>query len=138
MSKRLHILAIPVLLLILSTIACAVQQITSSLAVSDQPVTFTLEGETLHEWIADTKPNAEYMVNVTRQNSTHPMGTPFLRVEVSANGKPLEINRMVSEDEVKVFFVAPSSGQVKITIYSTASEGGYKYGTFAIKVIESK
>jgi hypothetical protein len=104
--------------------------------VSCSPVSFTLRGETSHEWNAEVTANTEYKITVTIIEPNPEMPVNQRVITVSDEGVVISRELIIASDEATITFVAPESGQVKISVQTAIGDLGDNLGTHTIMICE--
>lgn len=122
-SKISKLIFLPVLMLVLSSLACVAEENLSTAspisAISCEPTSFTLKGETDSVWDIGLVPETEYEVVITTHDIEHPInqvGIGVMNEEYVLLQNDATIS--IENSTVKTTFTSPSNGNVQISVYS--------------------
>jgi hypothetical protein len=134
MKRRL--LCLPLLMLILATLACASDQSLGALSANATPVKFTMYGEVAQVWSAQVRPGARYeiiVISKTADNLAH-----WIRITVFDNDRnSIASPPHADQDRTLVNFIGPNDGQVRIWVDTVVGEYQEKVGEVSIELHET-
>lgn len=135
---RLRLLLVT-LLMIVATLACAMDKKMEGLSVNSAPVRFTLFGETIYQWQVAVSPGVAYEVIIVKQveKQNHPASLLEISVaDVEVRRSNIVTSVEGNDDTVTATFVGPSSGNVNIYVSSKVWEGQDEIGILTIQIQE--
>jgi hypothetical protein len=131
-----------VLLVGITTLACASEQPLGALATDCKPVSAAIHGEIDPTWTADVSVGQEYELHVESLTPDFPLTRMTVRISIYAIGEEGREQILEGPDDstrtfqVVVPFTAPETGKVLITILSFIGEYGEKAGDINVALCE--
>lgn len=121
----------PILMLIVASFACVVQQDLGEAIADCETMPFTLLGEVDHKWQANVNIGVEYEVTLSNVETDHPLTQ--IAINVVDEQTDIAGELLVEDTTVKTRFTS-NNNKVSILIYSKIGENQQDLGSLTLQI----